>query len=308
MAIDEHSYESLLRESERTGTERGSVDSRGCGDIEKIDYDRSISKTSRVSLRSPLLVHVTVLLLYTAIFTTALWHVWSRPAAVESDTNIVSPLNAAIRRAVRTVNYNFEATSKFKGPSVEDVAKEWTATLNQPHNLRVHPSQMTAANLSSIRLSDGSGDYIVQPVAYHMLHCLYTLYRYAHPEFYGEDPAGPAWVVEHTEHCIENLRQFVLCHAGAGASTFRWLESRKIPWPVLDTEETCIDWQYFDDWVQEHSVDMEELVNLETEDGRPMLTHPTLGPVTAADYSEKRGSKENGPHMLPPEIAAELNS
>ena len=90
---------------------------------------------------------------------------------------------------------------------------------------------MKQSHLSSIQLADGSEEYIVQPIvrnlnlplmldkhctlsmltgnakAYHMLHCLYTIYKYAHPDFYGEDPDGPEWVVTHTDHCVDNLRQ-----------------------------------------------------------------------------------------------------
>ena len=40
-----------------------------------------------------------------------------------------------------------------------------------------------------------------------MLHCLYNIYRYAHPDFFGEDPNGPEWIATHTDHCIDNLRQ-----------------------------------------------------------------------------------------------------
>lgn len=44
-----------------------------------------------------------------------------------------------------------------------------------------------------------------------MLHCLYNIYRYAHPDFYGEDPSGPEWIKNHTDHCVDNLRQ--VCYA-----------------------------------------------------------------------------------------------
>lgn len=78
---------------------------------------------------------------------------------------------------------------------------------NTAHEIRLSEEQMTKANLSSIRLADGSEDFIVQPIAYHMLHCLYNLYKYVHPDFYGDDPSGPDWIVTHTDHCVDNLRQ-----------------------------------------------------------------------------------------------------
>lgn len=48
---------------------------------------------------------------------------------------------------------------------------------------------------------------LTETEAYHMLHCLYSIYKHAHPDFYGDDPSGPAWIVKHTDHCVDNLRQ-----------------------------------------------------------------------------------------------------
>lgn len=78
------------------------------------------------------------------------------------------------------------------------------------HEVRVSPSMMEESNLSSIQLADGSQEYIVQPITYHMLHCLYTIYKYAHPEFYGPDLESPETIMIHTDHCIDNLRKVYL--------------------------------------------------------------------------------------------------
>lgn len=99
------------------------------------------------------------------------------------------------------------------------------------------------------------------------------------------------------------------CHAETGMSTFKWLDSRKLPWPVLNTRDTCIDWEYFDGWVREHSVDMDEIVSFQGKNG-PMLVHPKFGPITPEDYDDKKVNeleREHG-HQLPPEIAAEVNN
>jgi hypothetical protein len=66
----------------------------------------------------------------------------------------------------------------------------------------------------------------------------------------------------------------VQCHAGTGVSTFKWLDSRKLPWPVLNTEETCVD------------VDMKDILDLK--DGH-LLVHPKFGPLHREDYLPKDG-------------------
>ena len=94
------------------------------------------------------------------------------------------------------------------------------STLNGAHELRLDPTQMSTFNLTSVQLADGSNDFVVRPIAYHMLHCLYTLHKYAHPEFYGVDPFGPEWVTNNTDNCVDNLRQYVMYHGSTGVSTF----------------------------------------------------------------------------------------
>jgi hypothetical protein len=78
----------------------------------------------------------------------------------------------------------------------------------------------------------------------------------------------------------------VQCHAGTGVSTFKWLDSRKLPWPVLNTEETCVDWDHYDGWVRDHSVDMKDILDLK--DGH-LLVHPKFGPLHREDYLPKDG-------------------
>ena len=76
------------------------------------------------------------------------------------------------------------------------------------------------------------------------------------------------------------------CHAGTGVSTFKWLDSRKIPYPVLSTEETCIDWDHYDGWVRDHSVDLEDVRTMKN---GHLLVHPTFGPILPEDYLPKHG-------------------
>ena len=117
-----------------------------------------------------------------------------------------------------------------------------------------------------------------------MLHCLYNLHRYAHIDFYGPDPDGAAWMMKHSDHCIDNLRQYVQCHAGIGLETWKWLPNRKIPWPVLSTEEVCVDWDYCHSWVRQRSVSTEDM---KSQRGGHLLTHPTLGPLLQEDFESK---------------------
>lgn len=152
-------------------------------------------------------------------------------------------------------------------------------------------------NRTSIEFVAGpqTGKMLAQPLTYHMLHCLYNIYKYNHLDFYGPEPAGPEWIVTHTDHCVDNLRQFVQCHASTGVSTFEWLPDRKIPYPVLNSEEICVDWDHYDGWIQEQAMPMEQERTLLTNDGESLFVHPTFGGLSIKDYNEA-SEKQHGKH------------
>ncbi|KFY48276.1 hypothetical protein V495_01465 [Pseudogymnoascus sp. VKM F-4514 (FW-929)] len=195
------------------------------------------------------------------------------------DATAYNAIHDAYQYKVREVGYNFDEINAFKGPPVEEVDKQWDLLLNGVHTVRLSKTELERMNMSSIQLADGSEDYIAVPIVYHMLHCLYNIYRYAHPDFFGEDPNGPEWIVTHTDHCIDNLRQFVQCHGGNGFETYRWLDNRKLPWPVVSTDEVCIDWPHFDGWVRDHGVSSHDMHE------QQLLVHPKFGPIYDADLS-----------------------
>ncbi|OKL55685.1 hypothetical protein UA08_09002 [Talaromyces atroroseus] len=202
-------------------------------------------------------------------------------------------LNDAYRYQVREVDYNFNTTNPFNGAPIADIEEEWTYLMNGAHTLRVPEADMKKMNMTSIQVNDGSGDYLAVPIGYHMLHCLYNIYRYAHPEFYGEDEGGPAWIMKHTDHCVDNLRQFVQCHVGTGFETYKWLDTRKIPWPVVSTEEVCVDWTHFDGWVRERGIPAKDMATWR--DGA-LVSHPKYGPVYGEDYYNRTLPGPDHPH------------
>lgn len=251
-------------------------------------------KRNRISWFS-CLIHLVVLITYTSIFLVASFYHFHQRQELNPDELHPTPLRDALHAKVTNVDYDFNNTNAFKnsGP-IDAIDAQWLSILNSAHDVRLSKSEVERTGIKTIQLADGSGDYLVQPIVYHMLHCLYNVYRYNHLDHYGEDPSGPAWRQEHTDHCIDNLRQFVMCHGGGGVSTFHWLPSRRIPWPQITDDEVCIDWDRFHGWVNQHSVNMDDIKNLK--DGG-LLVHPDLGPLTNEDYgivSDGGHGKEHG--------------
>jgi len=57
-----------------------------------------------------------------------------------------------------------------------------------------------------------------------------------------------------TDHCLEILRKNIQCSADIGVFTFYMLEGDPLPWPELNSDHQCRNFDKVRDWALEHSV------------------------------------------------------
>ena len=60
------------------------------------------------------------------------------------------------------------------------------------------------------------------------------------------------------DHCIDSLRQLIMCRADATFQTYDWIPDLRIPWANFEVEHECINWDRVDDWAGEHAIDVYE--------------------------------------------------
>ena len=70
------------------------------------------------------------------------------------------------------------------------------------------------------------------------------------------------------EHCIEILRQGVMCRGDTTLITFHWGHTVKLPQPDFTLEHECVNWDSLIGWAGKHAINVFE---------EGMLVHPTLG-------------------------------
>ena len=76
-----------------------------------------------------------------------------------------------------------------------------------------------------------------------------------------------------TDHCIELIRQALMCNADVGLITYDWVEGFELPFPNLNTRHTCRDFERIYEWYDRHKVPLTQpakrtdgVVNLSPED------------------------------------------
>ncbi|KAI7784466.1 uncharacterized protein LA080_009965 [Diaporthe eres] len=111
-------------------------------------------------------------------------------------------------------------TPKFVGtPSIE-MDHAWHKLLSGTA-IRFSEEELALANnATSIRLQDGG--YVAGLGISHSLHCVKRIKQYLHPEYYYTGDQNWEELFMHVDHCLESLRQTVMCSADVSVYTLEW--------------------------------------------------------------------------------------
>ena len=105
----------------------------------------------------------------------------------------------------------------------------------------------------------GNKGFRVAIEVFHQLHCLNLLRQNNHKEYYaplGGDTAAPIHDLHgHLDHCIDALRQFVMCQGDVNVFAFRFPFDDGDPWPDYSTPRVCKNYASIRQWAVDHTVE-----------------------------------------------------
>ncbi|KAF3763880.1 hypothetical protein M406DRAFT_357276 [Cryphonectria parasitica EP155] len=144
------------------------------------------------------------------------------------------------------------------------ITKEQWEAVNQFHDYPV-----------LLEKDHGTGQYLASLDVFHQLHCVDLLRKATHREYYdkheGSFAGAPESIVQgHLSHCVEMLRQTLMCHGDISLLTYNWVEGRSMPHPNFNTIHTCKKWDTLTKWNEGRDI------TVEWEDGvgKKMLSPP----------------------------------
>lgn len=98
--------------------------------------------------------------------------------------------------------------------------------------------------------------YPVVVVGNHQLHCLHYIWQDHHLDYYKGRAAfkeqSPAMYEGHYEHCIDFLRQRLMCHYDMSVTPYQWVNGHQAPMPGAMTNEKCVDWEAMRTWMKDN--------------------------------------------------------
>ena len=110
----------------------------------------------------------------------------------------------------------------------------------------------------------GAGDnkYIAATIGAHQLHCLHYIWQDHYMSYFPKtaDKAQrvPELYERHYEHCVDNIRQSLMCQFDTGIIPYNWVLDHQNPTPNANTHHKCMNWDALQAWLKDRAVDMPE--------------------------------------------------
>ncbi|ORY10176.1 hypothetical protein BCR34DRAFT_567253 [Clohesyomyces aquaticus] len=154
-----------------------------------------------------------------------------------------------------------EDDNPYKGhpnPALDAAWGELTAV----RHVSISGDTMTAIKKSdnhAVQLPDGS--YLGATEVFHQLHCLNLIRQHSYKEYYDVDGRRPPGLTDsaktlrnHVDHCIDILRQNIMCTADTSVITHNWVKGYQFPYPNFNTQHKCRNFDKIVAWEKAHQV------------------------------------------------------
>ncbi|CAJ2508323.1 Uu.00g133490.m01.CDS01 [Anthostomella pinea] len=147
--------------------------------------------------------------------------------------------------------------SIFKGPPSELLDNAWSKLVNQPMIL-VDNEALQSFDPTSKPSKGVDGHYYATVEVYHQLHCLDIIRKFIWRNHYQHvdtfmDPPQMVW--EHVDHCIDLLRQVLMCNGDIGLIFYTDV-GKEQPIARVSTTHMCRNFSQITEWVNGHDSEL----------------------------------------------------
>ncbi|KAF4157218.1 hypothetical protein CNMCM6936_002633 [Aspergillus lentulus] len=143
--------------------------------------------------------------------------------------------------------------SIYMGPPSEENNKAWDDVHVAPAMVKISASDAAKLVNKTVPIPDGSGYssgyYLIGLDVFHQLHCLDMLRKV----LWGVDMHNPndEEAMHHLDHCIEMIRQSLMCSADITVDVWAWNEEKQMVTVRADNMHTCRDFEAIRQWALE---------------------------------------------------------
>ncbi|KAH7033716.1 uncharacterized protein B0I36DRAFT_321940 [Microdochium trichocladiopsis] len=138
----------------------------------------------------------------------------------------------------------------------------------------------------------GDDAHIVQIDMTHQIHCLNAVRQAMYPEYY---PVRKLMKDVHPQHCLHVLLQNLMCDASVNVMTYNWMETQQNPFPDMNIQRKCRDFDAVLDWHERTLVPLSEKVK-KPEGVKQLPLTPKLKELLDAHKGESSDETVGGGH------------
>ncbi|KAF2692090.1 hypothetical protein K458DRAFT_285376, partial [Lentithecium fluviatile CBS 122367] len=155
--------------------------------------------------------------------------------------------------------FNHSRKSLYAGePSVES-DNAWDALIFPTYFPLSQLDLIAAGETEENAVQLKTGDFVAATGAYHELHCIRQLCLYIYKDTYYPNLTAneEVYLKGHLDHCLEVLREQIMCSADTSIITFFWNDSRVKPGSKSNSKRVCANWNVFQQWNLDHMIPLD---------------------------------------------------
>ncbi|KZS87710.1 hypothetical protein SISNIDRAFT_419206 [Sistotremastrum niveocremeum HHB9708] len=173
---------------------------------------------------------------------------------------MAAPAQGAIRNEIRVFSHAL-ALSQYHGPPTDESDEAWES-LYRIGISRISRDQASLLPNWTEAIPGDEDHYAVALDVFHQLHCLNLIRKALLPKRYGPsdpivhttDPAGNAVAFDHVDHCINSVRESLMCNADIAVNVWQWDPKKMVSAPRLDNLHVCKNWDDIYEWANQHKI------------------------------------------------------
>ncbi|KAG2346599.1 hypothetical protein BDR05DRAFT_959527 [Suillus weaverae] len=187
---------------------------------------------------------------------------------LHDDISVYSPASSAVESTIIRFNGTLDFPSIYRGPPSPEIDAAWSRIASD-----VLPTRMSLEEILKAGEVD-SPSKVKYPAKFGNL-----LRKASWPEYYGPKDISfqdtPEVVRMHLDHCIEMIRQNIMCNADVTMITWDWVQRHSFPYPNFNTRHQCRNYEKILDWAVKHAVhiDKSEITRFEDTVDLPLPFH-----------------------------------
>jgi len=235
------------------------------GNVEEIKVDEQYTSATARPLPQrklipmfPWLIHFILLLISSSLFfkSRQLQIGCQYSADIPIAQEFTDAVAAVGNRKPLTFDGEFFSPSKFRGYPNSEIDAAWdnitlvgSLAISRADMIRINKLVPSSADLPEEVNESYQGSIEV----FHQLHCLNLLRQMTYSDYYREEEwfSNPM-LRTHTDHCIEILRQKLMCESDLHVFTYNWVDRATHPWPDFSTTQMCRNFEDVLRWGLEH--------------------------------------------------------